>query len=422
MNEENRRLAALIGSCAAMFWIGTLIFGLPGVMAPYWQETFGVGRGAVSQMPLWVMLALGVFMYVSGKWQERIGHTRMAAIGAVVMGLSTMALGRYESIGWVYFWSFTMGVASTFLYIPSLTVVQRWYPERRGLVTGLVNLVFGLSASPMSPVFNRMLSSMGPVSTTLIIGILALATGLIVAPFMRMPEQDQAPAAKGAGAGPSTLGRSLTVAEAVRTRNFWFMWLSWALAGGAGFAMVTLSTLFGLKMGLSMEQAVLILAAYGLMNGLSRIISGYISDHIGRKVTMASAFVLGGCAYILMPHAGGLIMWALMAACVAYAFGTLFAVSAAMATDCFGMKHFGAIYGLIFTAYGFFAGPLGPWLGGKILDISGGDFTIVFSYLGGFYLLAGALISFVGAQDEQEDDGTLEDDPRLEKVYVRIDE
>ncbi len=421
MNENNRRLAALIGSCAAMFWIGTLVFGLPGVMAPYWQETFGVGRGAVSQMPLWVMLALGVFLYASGKWQEKIGHSRMAAIGAMVMGLSTMALGRYESIEWVYFWSFTMGVASTFLYIPSLTVVQRWYPHRRGLVTGLVNLVFGLSASPMSPVFNKMLSSMGPVSTTVIIGVLALATGLAVSPFMRVPEEDQAPAA-GAKIGPSTLGRSLTVSEAVRTRNFWFMWLSWALAGGAGFAMVTLSTLFGLKMGLSMEQAVLILAAYGLMNGLSRIISGYLSDHIGRKLTMVSAFAIGGCAYILMPHAGGLILWALMAACVAYAFGTLFAVSAAMATDCFGLKHFGAIYGLIFTAYGFFAGPLGPWLGGIILDVTGGNFTIVFSYLGGFYLLAGALISFVGAQDEEKDDPALEDDPLLEKVYVPIED
>ena len=242
-----------------------------------------------------------------------------------------------------------------------------------------MNLVFGLSASPMSPVFNKMLSSMGPVSTTVIIGVLALATGLAVSPFMRVPEEDQAPAA-GAKIGPSTLGRSLTVSEAVRTRNFWFMWLSWALAGGAGFAMVTLSTLFGLKMGLSMEQAVLILAAYGLMNGLSRIISGYLSDHIGRKLTMVSAFAIGGCAYILMPHAGGLILWALMAACVAYAFGTLFAVSAAMATDCFGLKHFGAIYGLIFTAYGFFAGPLGPWLGGIILDVTGGHFTICLLY------------------------------------------
>jgi OFA family oxalate/formate antiporter-like MFS transporter len=421
MKVDNRRSAALIASCAAMFWIGTFVFGLPGVMAPYWQETFGVGRGAVSQMPLWVMLALGVFMYVSGKWQEKIGHGRMVAIGALIMGVSTMMLGRYQSIGWVYFWAFSMGVASTFLYIPSLTVVQRWYPHRRGLVTGLVNLVFGLSASPMSPIFNKMLASMGPVTMTAVVGVLALITGLAVAPFMRVPEEQLA-ASSGQTAMSAAPGRSLTASEAVKTSNFWLMWFSWALAGGAGFAMVTLSTLFGLKMGLSMEQAVLILAAYGLMNGLSRIISGYLSDHIGRKITMASAFVLGGCAYILMPHVSGVLMWAIMAACVAFAFGTLFAVSAAMATDCFGLKHFGVIFGLIFTAYGFLAGPLGPWLGGKILDLTGGNFTIVFSYLGGFYLVAGALISFVRMQDEDVDDAALEQNPSLEKVYVSIDD
>ncbi len=421
MNENSRRTTALIASCAAMFWIGTFVFGLPGVMAPYWQETFGVGRGAVSQMPLWVMLALGFFMYVSGKYQEIFGHARMAAIGAVIMGLSTMMLGHYHSIGWVYFWAFTMGVASTFLYIPSLTVVQRWYPHRRGLVTGLVNLIFGLSASPMSPIFNKMLSSMGPVTMTTIVGLLALLTGLIVAPFMRVPDEQVSQAA-GQTSQQATLGRSLTVAEALKTRNFWLMWSSWALAGGAGFAMVTLSTLFGLRMGLSMEQAVFILAAYGLMNGFSRIISGYLSDHIGRKATMCTAFFIGGCAYILMPHLSGVVLWALMAACVAFAFGTLFAVSAAMATDCFGMKHFGVIFGLIFTAYGFFAGPLGPWLGGKILDMTQGNFTIVFSYLGGFYMLAGVLISFVRAQDDEALGTEDELESSLEKVYVPIED
>jgi len=421
MNEDSRRKAALIASCAALFWIGTFVFGLPGVMAPYWQESFGVGRGAVSQMPMWVMLALGFFMYVSGKYQEIFGHARMAALGAVIMGASTMMLGHYHSIGWVYFWAFTMGVASTMVYIPSLTVVQRWYPHRRGLVTGLVNLIFGLSASPMSPIFNKMLSSMGPVAMTTTVGALALITGLVVAPFMRVPDEQVSPSA-GQPSQQATLGRSLTVAQALRTRNFWLMWSSWALAGGAGFAMVTLSTLFGLRMGLSMDQAVFILAAYGLMNGFSRIISGYLSDHIGRKATMCMAFLIGGCAYILMPHLNGIYLWALMAAGVAFAFGTLFAVSAAMATDCFGMKHFGVIFGLIFTAYGFFAGPLGPWLGGRILDMTQGNFTIVFSYLGGFYLIAAILISFVRAQDEETVENGCEPEISLEKEYAVIED
>ena len=68
---------------------------------------------------------------------------------------------------------------------------------------------------------------------------------------------------------------------------------------------------------------------------------------------------------------------------------------APLAGDCFGMEHFGAIFGLIFTAYGFLSGPLGPWLSGYILDVTGGNSTIVFSYLGVMYLVSAVLIFLV---------------------------
>ena len=71
------------------------------------------------------------------------------------------------------------------------------------------------------------------------------------------------------------------------------------------------------------------------------------------------------------------------------------AVSAPIAGDCFGMAHFGAIFGLIFTAYGFLSGPLGPWLSGYVLDRTQGNYTLVFSYLGFMYLASAGLILMV---------------------------
>ena len=110
---------------------------------------------------------------------------------------------------------------------------------------------------------------------------------------------------------------------------------------------------------------------------------------------MAISFVAAGLAYLCMPHLGDLWLWATLAAVIGFAFGTLFAVSAPLAGDCFGMTHFGSIYGLIFTAYGFVSGPLGPWLSGHILDITQGNYTLVFSYLGLMYLVAAGLILLV---------------------------
>jgi OFA family oxalate/formate antiporter-like MFS transporter len=171
------------------------------------------------------------------------------------------------------------------------------------------------------------------------------------------------------------------------------LWFTWALAGAAGISMVTLSTLFGSSRGLGLEDAVLILTSFNLTNGLSRLVSGHLSDRFGRKVTMGLAFLAAGCAYFLLPHLEGLPAWAVLAATVGFAFGTLFAVSAPLVSDCFGMRHFGAIFGLVFTAYGFVAGALGPWLSGRLLDMTQGNFKPVFLYLGLFCLLSAMLIS-----------------------------
>jgi MFS transporter, OFA family, oxalate/formate antiporter len=144
-----------------------------------------------------------------------------------------------------------------------------------------------------------------------------------------------------------------------------------------------------------MESAVVILTAFNVMNGGGRIVMGYLSDLMNRNLAMSLTFLAAGGAYLLLPYVTGLTITAVLAAIIGFAFGSLFAVSAPLAADCFGMKHFGAILGLVFTAYGFIAGLLGPSLSGYLLDLTGGNFTIVFTYLGAFCILSGGFIRFV---------------------------
>ena len=154
------------------------------------------------------------------------------------------------------------------------------------------------------------------------------------------------------------------------------------------------SVSYGLARGYPIQSAVFILTAFNITNGLSRLISGYLSDILGRNVTMSLAFWIAGVAYLLLPYVHGIPLWAILATFVGFAFGTLFAVSAPLASDCFGMAHFGAIFGLVFTAYGFIAGALGPWLSGYLLDKTQGDFRVVFGYLGIFCFISAILIKF----------------------------
>jgi OFA family oxalate/formate antiporter-like MFS transporter len=144
--------------------------------------------------------------------------------------------------------------------------------------------------------------------------------------------------------------------------------------------------------GFSLPSAILILTAFNLTNGISRLISGILSDWFGRNQVMSLSFFASGIAYFLLPWADGLSACTLMAAIVGFSFGTLFSVSAPLVADCFGRDHFGAIFGLTFAAYGFVAGPLGPTLSGYLLDLTGDNFLLVFVYLGAFCLLASLCI------------------------------
>ena len=391
MIEKSGRALILIACACAIFWPGAFIFGFPGVMSRHWQQAFNVGGSAVGKTVFFVLIGATCFMYLCGRWQEKFGPGKLAALGAILCGSSVIWLGWAENMNSVYAWAFFTGASSAFIYVPSLTVVQHWYPERRGLVSGFFNMAFGLSAGIMSPVFTALLSSWGYKTVNLVLGCVALIVGLTASTLIRSPEVHLSAPAADTGIEPT----SHSVVDALKTREFWCLWLTWVLAGAAGASMLVLATGFGLASGLSLSQAVVLLTGFNLTNGSGRLVSGFFSDRFGHSRTMAISFTCAAAAYLVMPHVEGIWLWAALAAVIGFAFGTLFAVSAPIAGDCFGMAHFGAIFGLIFTAYGFLSGPLGPWLSGYVLDRTQGNYTLVFSYLGFMYLASAGLILMV---------------------------
>ncbi len=395
--RKRKALLAVIGSCVAIFWPGALTFGFPGVMAPIWQEMFHVGRAATGLTIFFMLAAVGIFMFLVGRWQEHYGIRKMIFLGIILTACSCVVAAYATSIYMVYVWAFLNGLASSFVYIPTLTLVQRWYPEKKGLVSGTVSMIFGLAAAIMAPIFGKMLAALGYQPMNLALALLTLAIGLAGAYFARAPDKGEIasftldPTSK-KPAGTKKPGTSLTVQESLHTRSFWFLWITWTLAGAAGVSMTVLSTGYGLFRGFPLESAILILTAFNLTNGVGRLVSGYFSDRIGRNRIMSLAFLAAGIAYFMLPWASGLASCALLATVVGFSFGTLFSVSAPLVADCFGLEHFGAIFGLTFAAYGFVAGPLGPTLSGYLLDRSGDNFFLVFMYLGIFCLLAAICI------------------------------
>ncbi len=376
----------LIASCVNMVWIGTSIFALPGIMAPYWQSSLNISVGDISKSPLWILLATGIFMFVVGKIQEKFSLSWIVFIGSLILGITNFFVLFIRSLSHIYLWAFFVGCSSAFLYIPCITAVQSWFPLQKGLVVGLVNLIFGISASFLSPVLNKMFLIFTPFYFYLIVSLFSFLTGALASFYIKLPVSLKS--------HHSSKLEDFSVTQSLKNRNFWLIWICWALTGGAGISMVTLSTLYGINMGLSKAKAVLILSSFNLANGLSRFISGFASDRFGRINTMCLCFSMGGIGYILFPLFPNLYMWCLCAILVGAAFGTLFAVSAPLLVECFGIKHFGAIFGLVFTAYGFVAGPMGPWFSGFLLNLTH-SFSLVFYYLGLLLFISSVCIHMV---------------------------
>ncbi len=403
MATGRKGLEALLGSSVAIFWPGAFIFGFPGVMAGYWSQSFGVGKGAIGAVMFFVLAAVGIFMFFVGKWQDKLGIRKLMTVGVLLCGANVFLLLLANNIYWIYLWAFINGAASCFVYVPGLTTVQRWFPEKRGLVSGIVNLMFGLSAAIMAPLFGMIFQSFGYIGIVEILGPICLLTGLVAAQFTEAPlgalSGNTASAPK-TPVDPHQF-KPITVGQAVRIRSFRSLWLVWALQGAAGISMITLSTSLGISKGYTLESAVIILTAFNLASGLSRLISGYLSDRIGRNFTMSFFFFAAAVAYFMLNWVDSLPILCLLSIIIGFAFGTLFAVSAPLVTDCFGINNFGAIFGLVFTAYGFLAGPLGAALSGYTLDYTSGNYSLVFGYLGCFCLVSSGLIWWVRPIDSK---------------------
>lgn len=388
-----RGYGALWGSCAAIFWPGALAFGFPGVMASHWQQTFGVGRGAVGAAMFFLLIAVGCFMFLAGRLQMRLGVRRLMIVGGLVSTADMFLAAWAPSMAWIYAWAFILGASQCCIYISALTTVQQWFPARRGLVSGTVNLMFAGGAAVTSPFFAWLLTTQGYVVTVLVITAANLVFIVAGAQFTDLPQHRGVTPPQPPAGSPHI--ESMSGRQAMGTRGFWFFWATVACMGAAGIALVTLSTSFGLSLGLDLERAVVILAVFNLGSSGSRLLMGWLSDVIERTTAMSWTFLAAAAAYFALPWLGGLWGPALLAGVVGFGFGTLFAVSAPLVVDCFGPLNFGEIFGLVFTAYGLLSGFLGPSLGGWLLDITNGNFVLVFSYLGALALAAGVLVRLV---------------------------
>ena len=263
-------------------------------------------------------------------------------------------------------------------YVCPIAAGSKWFPDKKGLISGLAVAGFGAGASifiKLAGAWGGFINSMGVNSTFTVFGIIFLIGVLVGAMLLKNPPKGWVPE----GWDPSKVSAKKSMStydfapmQIIKTRQFYFLWIALTLSSSAGLMVIGTLKDFGyFEGGISMAEAASAIAMLSIFNALGRIIWGWVSDKIGRKFAINLMIFLQGLMMIGVLFIGDSPMGLTVAACwIGFNFGGNFALFPAATADYFGLKNLGSNYGLVFTAYGV-GGILGPILAGKMYDITG---------------------------------------------------
>ncbi len=356
------------------------------------------------------LASFAIFMVYAGKKIGAWGPQRLSLIGGVILGLGYLLAGL---VGGTNFWLLLIliglvgGAGIGFAYVVPIAVGMRWFPDKKGMITGLAVAGFGFGAMlwvKLAGEWGNLISNLGLSNTYTIYGVAFALMVIIGALWMKFPPADWKPAgyeAKQASTVQTKVVQEFTSNEMLGKVQFYLIFLTFVFSAGAGLMSIGLMKLYPMEAlqnaGMSAVQASAVAGTamavfFSLANGLGRIIWGLVSDKLGRKNSIIIMTATQGILVILFTYmAGTEILLYLGAALIGFNFGGNFALFPTITADTFGAKNVGQNYPFVFLAYGV-GGILGPILGGKMGDL--GNFPLAFT-ISGIAVLIGTILILI---------------------------
>lgn len=344
---------------------------------------------------------IGIGAVIGGRWQDRVGPRNVILTGVVLWGLGNVLAAVGPHVPW--WWYLTYGVIGGFgngmAYITPVATVTKWFPDKRGLASGMVVMGFGLGAFVYGFVLKAIPgfvavqadagakpptitpSDLSLVMTIFIVsGIVYAVVGGLCALLLTNPPPGYAVAGSPAATLASQEG-SYTPSEVLRTPQFYLLWLMLFLNVVAGILivsnavpiireLVTVGTPDPAQAAAIAGAAIGAYAFVAVFNGLGRFFWGAVSDRIGRNMAFACIYGVQVVVFFLLPNFHDVVLVSVAFALILLCYGGGFGVMPSFNADYFGTKYLGQNYGLIITAWGV-GGLVGPYIAGAVKDSTG---------------------------------------------------
>ncbi|WP_053362935.1 OFA family MFS transporter [Bacillus sp. FJAT-27251] len=359
-------------------------------------EEFGWSSQQVQLTFSIAILFLGLSAAFLGHFVEKYGPRKAGLLAAGFFGAGIIGSGVAVNLGSLPLLYATYGVLGGIGlgvgYIAPVSTLVKWFPDRRGLATGLAIMGFGFAAAVASPIMDTLIKSVGTANTFYILGISYLIIMTLSSLYLErppagwMPEGFKEKVQSGKTKFKEDLAQ-LTANEAVRTKRFYYLWIMLFINITCGIAILSAAKpLAEESIGLTTAEAAALVGVLGLFNGFGRLGWATISDYIGRPNTYTIFFASQIVLFMFLPQTTSAILFQVMLAIIYTMYGGGFAAIPAFIGDVFGTKQLGAIHGYILTAWAA-AGLAGPMFAAWIKDTTG-SYAASLSFFSGMFVLA----------------------------------
>ena len=299
---------------------------------------------------------------IAGWIVDRLGPRRGAPLtisfGAVTVGIAWMLNAFAGSLEMLYICAAIAGTGAGAIYATCVGNAVKWFPDRRGLAVGITAAGFGAGAALTVIPIRMVIEGFGYASAFFWFGLAQGVVLLLIAPIMRAPLPDELPQTAAPKVRQSS--RSFTPIQVLGSPAFWLLYVMFVLVSASG--LMATAQIAPIARDYGMDSTTLFLGASVLsvalvvdnvMNGAARPFFGWVSDHIGREITMAIAFTLGAFSYALLAY-GGSSPWSFVvaAALIFFTWGEIFSLFPSTCTDLFGTRYATANASLLYTAKG----------------------------------------------------------------------
>ncbi|NPV90281.1 MAG: OFA family MFS transporter [Firmicutes bacterium] len=391
--ETNRWIivlgALLIQVCLGAVYIWS-VFKAPLIAQFQWDAA------SVSFTFSLTILVFSITTILAGKLQDAIGPRWVATGGGILYALGLILASKTTSLGYLYAtFAVVGGIGIGAGYVCPLACCVKWFPDKKGLITGLAVAGFGLGGMIFTPVANALRESFGLLPAFAYLGIIYGVVVVLGAQLLKNPPAGYKPAGWNppAPVAGKAGGADFSTGEMVKTPQFLIMWVTYLAGAAAGLMIIANALPIATAQGLSAGLAASAVMIVSLFNAAGRIAWGVVSDKLGRTKTLMAIFLICGLTMLALKMLTG-TMILIGVALVGFCFGGFLALYPSLTADYFGTKSYGMNYGTVFMAYGIGA-VVGPMLYDLMKSPVPGQLSAVPLMVSGVACLVGLGLIFI---------------------------